>query len=152
AHVGPQRARAADALVFSFLQRSQELRLQRGCELRDLVEKERAARGDLETPRLAPHRTRKSALLMTEQLTLQELPCERRAIHGPELPAGPLAGSVDRARHPPLARTALAAKKDRRVRDGRANGHVIRVAHRLAAADDEVMTARYLALESLDTP
>src|SRR5262249_23166392 len=52
ADIGLEGRRSADALVLTLLQDPQELRLRRGRQLADLVEEQRAARGELEAAAL----------------------------------------------------------------------------------------------------
>jgi len=58
-----------------------ELGLEPQRHLPDLVEKERALIGGLELPRLLPIRARECALLVTEQLRLEQLTGKRGAVH-----------------------------------------------------------------------
>ena len=73
AHVDLERARAADALEAALLEHAQQLGLQLGLELADLVEEERAAVGQLEPAALALGRAGERALLVAEQLALEQL-------------------------------------------------------------------------------
>ena len=56
AHVGLARARLAQPLELTFLQEAQQLGLQAGGQLADLVEEQRAALGGLDPPRLIADR------------------------------------------------------------------------------------------------
>ena len=73
ADVGLDRPRPADALEGLVLEDAQELRLERGADVADLVEEHRPAVGDLELPALLLVRAREGALLVAEQLGLEEL-------------------------------------------------------------------------------
>src|SRR6202012_3314360 len=85
-------------------------------QLADLVEEDRAAaRGD-EQARLGGLGVGERALVVAEQLALEQLGRDRRAVDRDERPAGALAGGVDRARHQLLAGAALAGDQDRRQR------------------------------------
>src|SRR5205814_333850 len=63
----------ADALDLAALERAQQLRLQLGIELADLVEKQRPARCRLERAAPRRHRAGEGAALVPEQLALQQL-------------------------------------------------------------------------------
>ena len=71
-HVDLQRRRAADALEPLLLERAQDLRLQRQRQLADLVEEQRAAVRHLELARLARDGAGERALLVAEQLGLEQ--------------------------------------------------------------------------------
>ena len=107
--------RRADALELPFLQHAQELGLHVGREVADLVEKERAAVGQLEAPLAHRHRTREGAAYVTEELGLDQRGRERRAVHADERAAAAGAAIVDRPREELLARAGLAEEHDRRV-------------------------------------
>ena len=66
ADVCPECGSPADALELVLLKYSQELRLHRRCEVPDLVEEQRAARGHLEAARLLPVRSGEGAPLVSE--------------------------------------------------------------------------------------
>src|SRR5207245_11150279 len=76
------RARVADALEAALLQEAQQLRLELGRELADLVEEERAASGRLEPAGLVFPCARDGALHVSEQLALEPLLGDRRATDG----------------------------------------------------------------------
>ena len=80
AHVGLQSAGTADALELALLEDAQELRLQERAHLGDLVEEERAAGGLLDATDLARDRAGERALLVAEQLRLEELLGQRGAV------------------------------------------------------------------------
>src|SRR6188474_3448830 len=98
AHVDLERAAAADALEAALLQDAQELGLELGLELADLVEEERAAVGQLEPAALALGRAGERALLVAEQLALEQLLAQRGAVDRHERPRLARALGVDRAR------------------------------------------------------
>src|SRR2546430_15545023 len=70
AHVHRDSARATDAPNAPLLERAKQLSLQREREVPDLVEKERAAIGDLEESRLGARGVGERTLLVTKQLAL----------------------------------------------------------------------------------
>src|SRR4030095_10092994 len=93
-----ERAAAADPLEPLLLQDAQQLGLELGLELADLVEGERAAVGELDPAALALGRAGERALLVAEQLALEQLLAERRAVDRHERARRARALGVDRAR------------------------------------------------------
>ncbi len=85
---------AADALDHALLQEAQQLGLQRQRHVADLVEKQRAAVGELELAGRLPHRAGEGALLVAEQLALEQRFRDGRAVDRDER----LAGAAARAR------------------------------------------------------
>src|SRR5271166_4152218 len=79
--VGSDRAIAADALEFLVLNCAKQLRLEFQWHFAYLIEKERALMRQFETPDLLRHRSRERALLMPEQLALEQARGNRRAVH-----------------------------------------------------------------------
>ena len=71
ADVGPDRRAAADCRVFALLQHAQQPRLRFHRHVADLVEKQRAAFGLLETADVTILRAGEGALLVAEQLRLR---------------------------------------------------------------------------------
>src|SRR4030095_14087895 len=114
ADVDLQGARSAQTLEFPLLQHSQDLRLRDQREVGDLVEEERAAVGQLEAAFLAPGGARERALLVPEQLGLEQRFRERRAVDRHEGAGAPTGTLVDRARDQLLARAALALDENGR--------------------------------------
>src|SRR5205814_488235 len=98
---------AADAVHGPGLEHAQELGLERGRQLADLVEEDGAAGGDLEQAGLGRDRAREGAALVAEELALEQRLAEARAVDGDELAAAPRA-RVERARQHLLARAGLA--------------------------------------------
>ncbi len=72
AHVDLERLRRAEPLELPALQHPQQLRLHLERQLADLVEEERAAVGDLEAAERALDGAGEGALLVAEQLALDE--------------------------------------------------------------------------------
>jgi hypothetical protein len=92
----------------------QELRLERGREQADLVQKNRAAARGLEETGLGLTRVGEGAALPAEQLGLEERLRDRRAVDIDERPAGPDTGAVDRRGDQPLAGSGLSEKENGR--------------------------------------
>ena len=134
-----RRARAAQPLELALLQHAQDLGLGHRREVGDLVEEQRAAVGQLEPALLAPGGAGEGALLVAEQLGLEQRLGQRRAVDGHERPAPPRRALVDGARHALLARAALALDEH----GGRAVGHLVDQRHHPAeggaGADDRAL-------------
>jgi hypothetical protein len=73
--------RAPDALDLAFLQRAQQLRLEVQRQLPDLVQEQRPAVGQLEAADLPRHRPGEGALLVSEEIALDEGRGDGRAVH-----------------------------------------------------------------------
>ncbi len=99
----------------SVLENPKELHLGGRAHLRDLVEEERPAVGELEAAGPASRGAGERALLVPEDLALEQGLRDRRAVHGDERSATAPGVVVDRARHQLLARSALTEHEDRRV-------------------------------------
>src|SRR5439155_12540736 len=84
AYVDRPRFRPSDPADLLVLQHAQELGLQAERQVADLVEEQRAAVRHLEQPGLGGMGVRKGAALVTEQLGLDEVLGECRAVHGDE--------------------------------------------------------------------
>src|ERR1051326_6120480 len=106
---------AADAPELALLEHAQELDLQLDRHLRDLVEEHRPALGQLEVALAALDGVRERALLMAEDLRLDQRRRDRAAVEGDERFVAPARKRVDRVRHDLLARARLADDEDVRV-------------------------------------
>ena len=73
AHADANRLLAADALQLAVLQDAQQLGLRRFVQVADFVEKDRAAVGQLEPAAPQRRRAGERALLVAEQLALDQL-------------------------------------------------------------------------------
>src|SRR5262249_38558163 len=82
--LGPLHGRSAQPLELTFLQDPQELRLDRPAHLADLVEEEHAPSRLLDPPGARDESAGERALLVTEQLRLEELLGERGAVERDE--------------------------------------------------------------------
>src|SRR5581483_4942737 len=151
ADVDRDRRRRAEALDLPLLERAEELRLEARVHLADLVEKEGAAVGLLEAADPPAVGARERALLVTEELRLEERLRHGGAVHLDERPARPLALRVDRVGDDLLAGAALALDEDRRLAAGRGLDDAPDALHRLALADELMDAAclRQLLLEAL---
>src|SRR5712671_2372951 len=103
AGVDDDRSLAADAFELALLEEPQQLRLHGRRHVADFVEEQRAAVGLLELAEVARGRPGERALLVAEQLRLDELGRDRRAVDGDERPLAARAALVDRARDELLA-------------------------------------------------
>src|SRR5262249_2321208 len=128
-----ERARAADPAELARVEEGQKLRLHRERQLADLVEEQRAALGDLDEPALLRGRAREGAALVAEQLALDELLAQARAVDFEERLAGARALRVDPPREPALADAGLAEQqhgRDRIARDELRRGERLAHPHR----------------------
>jgi len=135
------RLDAADALELVVLDHPQELHLHLPGQIADLVEEERPLVRELEAPGLAGDGPREGALLVAEQLALDEVLGDRRAVDLDEGVVLSGAAGVDRVGHEFLPRPRLAGDEDRRRRGGHLPDdledprHVRARPHDLAAVD-----------------
>src|SRR5216110_2476004 len=146
AHVDLQGAVAADPLELALLQDAQDLGLRLRPHVADLVEEECPAVGDLELALARRDRPCEGALLVTEELALDQLARERRAVHLDERLRAPRAVVVERVGDQLLPRAARAADEDRQIRVRHLADHVEHALHRRALADQapEAIRARDL--------
>src|SRR5690606_1006727 len=99
---------AADAHELALLEHAQQLRLRSARHLADLVEEERAAVGELEEAFALADRAGERALLVAEQLGLEQRLRHRGDVGGDERPVPARRQRVDAARYALLAGAALA--------------------------------------------
>ena len=108
ADVHLDRPRRSEPLDFAFLQHAQHLGLRLRAHVADFVEEDRAAVGLLELADLLLGRAGERALLVAEQLRLDQLLGNRGAVHLHEPLAAAQAVAVDGPRDELLADAALA--------------------------------------------
>jgi uncharacterized protein YoaH (UPF0181 family) len=96
-----------DRFELALLQHSQQLGLQRGRHLANLIEQQRAAVGKLQDAGAIGQRPGERSALVTEQLRLHQLRRNRRAVHLHERRVRALAVPVNRVGHQLLARAVL---------------------------------------------
>ena len=108
AHVDLARARRADALEVAGLEHAQQLRLQVQRHVRDLVEEQRAAVGELEAADAIGLGVGEGALHVAEQLALEDAFGEAAGVDGDEPLAGAAGHGVNRLRDRALAGAVLA--------------------------------------------
>jgi hypothetical protein len=106
---------AAHARELAVLQYVEKLRLKADRDLADLVEHERALRGQFELARLVAIRARERAPLMAEQLRLEQFLRQRRAIDLQELVPGARRPAMNGARDDLFPDPALAGQQHCRV-------------------------------------
>src|ERR1700722_10299720 len=112
------RTLAADALEVLLLQEAQELGLEGGGQVGDLVEENAAAVSRLETAGLVLDCASECAAHVPEQFTLEQFFGERGAIDDDERLAQAPAPSMDLPRDDVLAGAALPRQQDSRVAGG----------------------------------
>ena len=103
-HVDPDRELPTDAVELTLRKYAQQPRLQRRRHVADLVEEEGAAVGLLEPPAAELGCPGKCALLVTEELGLEQVGRKRRGVERNERLGGAWAVPVQRARDQFLAR------------------------------------------------
>src|SRR5262249_30596286 len=113
--VRPDRRRTADPLELTLLQDAQQGDLRLEWQLADLVEEDRAAPRELETPGPPLHRSRARTALVTEELRRDQRRRDRSTVDADHR-AGPRRSSVDCMGDQLLARTRLAGDEHRGVR------------------------------------
>ena len=136
AHVGLERFIAADAGEFAFLQHAQDLSLQGQRHVADFVEKQRAAIALLEAAHPRAGGAGEGALFVAEELALEQMLRDGRAIDGDEPLRAPLAVVVNGAGDELLARAALAGDHHRGVAVRDAADHLEDLLHGDRLADD----------------
>src|SRR5438552_1496036 len=149
ADVDLEGAVAAHPLELALLEHAQDLRLRLRPHVADLVEEERPAVGDLELALARRDGPREGALLVAEELALDQLARERRAVHLDERLRAPRAVVVGRVGDQLLPCAARAADEDRQVGVRHLADYVEDALHRGALADQapELVRARDLLLE-----
>ena len=130
----------------AFLQHAQELRLRRVVHLRDLVEKQGAAVGQLEAAEAALGGAGEGPALVAEQLALDEGLGDCRAVDRDERLVAPVRELVNRARHELLARAAFPVHKHGRVARRRQLDPAIYLLHALRLANQLAEAALLLQL------
>ncbi len=137
AEVDLHRLRPARRATNSFVSST---RSRSTCVLRtdraDLVEEQRAAVGHLELALAPVLRAGERALLVAEQLALEQALGQRAAVDRHDGKVPPRAGGVDRPRDELLAGAALAADQHGRVGPRHRGDQLEHLAHRCAVADD----------------
>ena len=135
---------APQPLELALLQHAQQLHLRRQVDVADLVEKQRAALGELEPAFLALLGAGEGALLVAEELRFDQAVGQRRAAHLDERLVRARRVVVDGVRDQLLAGARLAANEHRGVGRGHLRHLLVHLAHRPARADDarEVVALR----------
>src|SRR6185503_3103351 len=128
----------------ALLDRAQDLGLQLERHVADLVEQQRAAVRLLELPDVARRSTRKRALLVAEQLALEQRGRDRGAVDGHEAPA-PSRREVQRARHALLAAAGLARDQHDGLARARLRDALAQLVDRGALADEVPWPGQLLA-------
>ena len=135
----------ADALELALLEDAQQLRLRRRRHLADLVEEDRALVGGLEPALAHRHRAGEGALLVAEQLGLEQRLRQGGTGDLHERMRVALACPMQRLRHQLLAGARLAGDEDGRVGGGHLPDELEDLHHRLRGADDSLALGGALA-------
>ena len=115
-HINPDHLAAADPLDLPLLQKPQQLHLERHAHLGDLVEEQRAALGQLESALTLDVRARVGALLVTEQLGLEQRLGDGATVDGYEGARLSRAVRMDGLGEEFLTGAALTLDEHRRIR------------------------------------
>src|SRR2546428_349253 len=129
---GPPRAARGPELVL--LEDAQELRLERGRHVADLVQEDRAAVGLREEPGCVADRAGEGAAHVPEELALEQRLGERAAVDGHERPLAARAVRVDGACDEFLAGAALAEDEHRAAPGRDARDRLVDLDHGRRAA------------------
>src|SRR5689334_11213280 len=154
ADVDRDRARAADAANGPLLQRPEQLPLQHEWQVSDFVEEQRAPISKFEQPWLCDGRASERTFLVAEQLTLEQLVGNRRAVDVDEWRAAAWSVVVNRSGHELLARARLTGQehRDRSVRDDPGRAGERRAQRRTLAQNALEAKLRRLAGGEFQTP
>ena len=136
AHIGLDGHPAAHGGELALLQHAQQPGLGIQRHVADLVQEQRAAGGLLEAADPAGHRPGEGALLVAEQLALDQLARDRRHVHGDEGPAPALAVVVQGPGHQLLAGAGFAEDHHGQVGCHQPGHDPIDVLHGRRAADE----------------
>src|SRR5262252_4245955 len=135
-HVDLDLRLAADPADHAILQDAEILHLERGAHLRDLIEEDGAAVGQLEEAGLALVRAREGPLLVTEELALHQRLGDGRAVDGDERSLAAHRHLMDGPGDQLLARSRLSSDEHRRVAGSRQLDQPIHLLHRRARTQD----------------
>ncbi len=135
AHVDAHILPSAQPRELAVLEHLQQLRLQWRPHLADLVEEHRAVVRELELARLVLDRPGEGAALEAEQLRLEQLGRQRRAIDFDEGPAASRRSGMNAARHQLLSGAALTTDEHGHVGVGDAVDELTHFSHLLAGAE-----------------
>src|SRR5213594_370725 len=146
------RASTADSLDLALLEHAQELHLELGPQCADLVEEHGAPLRQLELPQLPPVGAGERALLVAEQIGLDERLGDGGRVDGDEGPVTPRALMVDGPRDQLLAGSALAGDQDGGRRPGDLRDQAVELLDRGMPTDDlvEDVRARQLGAQECD--
>src|SRR5262249_3170173 len=120
------------------LKEAEELALDVERQVTDLVEEQRAASGELDTSWNASVGSRERTPLVAEELALDELDRQGRAVHRDERSRLPPGVDVNRAREESFARAGLSTEKHRRVGLRRERDALVHGAKLRGASDDPI--------------
>ena len=136
AHVDGRLALLADGADALFLDHAQQFDLHVQRQVRDFIEKQRAAFGRGNEAQLVGDRAGEAAALVAEQFAFHELGRNRAAVHRHERALGARPGGVDHACHQFLAGARFTGDVHRRLAARYAQDHFAQAFHRGRVADD----------------
>jgi hypothetical protein len=135
-HIDGDRAGSSHAHDLVRLEDAEELRLDRGRNVVDIVEEDRAATGELEQSRLGVESARIGAALVPEDFALEQFVGNRGERDGDEWTAATGATAVHIVGEEFLADARLSDQQDRAVRSGDRPDAGEQAQHRCALRDD----------------
>ena len=138
AELGLDRLGAADPLDLALLNGAQQLGLEVEPQIADLVEEQRAVRGQLELAQLLAMRAGERAALVAEERALRELARNRGEVDRDERRVGVARLPMDQPREQLLSGAALAENQHGRRQLGDLVDQVDDVARHPARTDDEL--------------
>src|SRR5207244_12512587 len=121
---------------------AKQLHLDRERDVADLVEEQRSTLGELDPSRLSRLRAGERALLVAEELALEEIFGERAAVDGHERTALSRGSRVDRAGCELFSSAALSPDQNGRARGRGAGDELEHLLHRAPSADDRAVLGR----------
>ncbi len=144
ASIGANELASADAIELARREHAQQTRLQRQRHVADLVEKQRAARGLLETSRMPARGARERADFVAEQFGFEQFGRNRSRVECDERPRRARALAMQRARDELLAGAGFARDQHAEPARGYASDRAKQLAHRGTLANELLLLDRVL--------
>ena len=135
ANIHPDQSITTHALQLALLKHPEQFGLDVRGHLADFIQQNRATVRQLETPLALGHGPGESPLLMPEELALNEVFRDRRAVHLDERPVGSGTLAVNRPGHQLLAGAALPLNQHRRLGSSDLADEVAQTLHSRAATE-----------------
>ena len=136
ANVGLDRRTAADGRVLTLLKHTKQAGLRFEGHVADLIEKQGAVLGLLESPRMTGAGTGESTFFVTEKFALDQLLRDRRHVDRDEGAVAAFAKIMERTSDQFLARARFATDEDTQVRAHEPGEDPVDLLHRRRAPDN----------------